>query len=278
MKIAITGINGFLGSHVADYFTSKHQVFGISTSANQTQNFPVFRYDQLHAIDAPDVIVHCHAAVASGKTFPNNQTLFEGNVSSTEKVIAAFPNCKHLYVSSVSIYENQGKPISEDAAIRPTSSYAISKYWGEITALKAEKSIVLRMSSLFGNGMKEDTLIPNYCNQAIQNRQIEVWGTGARKQNYCHVADAVQIIDAIVAKDVWTSQIYLGVSSQEYANIEIAKIIAQETGATIVNLNQDNSQSVHYDNSFTINSLNLQQNSNIKGNIKSYIEWKKRQF
>jgi hypothetical protein len=48
--------------------------------------------------------------------------------------------------------------------------------------------------------MKENTLIPNYINQGLIKKEIEVWGNGSRLQNYIHVNDVVNVIELIIAK------------------------------------------------------------------------------
>lgn len=276
MKITISGISGFLGANLALFFSEENEVTGISTST-AVSKFKVYDFKQLEQIAKPDVIIHCHAAVASGNLVLDQETLFRGNVQATEQIVNHFPDAAHLYISSASIYGNAVGTIQEKSSTEPLSAYAISKLWGENIVLKAKKSAVLRLSSLYGNGMKENTLIPNYTNQAIKNHQIEVWGKGERKQNYFHVSDAALLVEAIIKKNDWNQQIYLGTSDKEYSNLEIAKIIAAETQSEIIFKNNDYALSVHYNNSFTQNSLNWQPQTTIAAGLKQYTAWKKRQ-
>lgn len=278
MKIMITGISGFLGSHLAGHFAKAHQVCGVSTSVASLGNIPVYDYEHLEAAERPDVIIHCHAAVASGNTVLDKETLRNGNIYPTQKIIGQFPEAKHIYISSVSVYGQNQETITETTAISPFTAYAQSKYEAEQIIASAPKSAIIRLSSLFGTGMKENTLIPNYVNQALQNGQIEVWGTGERMQNYFHVSDAAALIDAMIQKNTWNQPVYLGVSEKEYSNIEIARTIAIATGARIVHLNDDTSVSVHYDNTFTRKNLNWHPEMQTTEAIKAYIQWKKRQY
>jgi len=277
MKIAISGISGFLGSHLAAFFSKENEVSGISTSIREIPEIPVYSFEQLHQIDNPDIVIHCHAAVASGNTAPDQKTLFDANVLATEKITAYFPKAAHLYISSVSVYGAFPETIDECSAASPLTDYAISKYWGEIAVLKSEKSAVIRLSSLFGNGMKENTLIPNYTNQAVQNEQIEVWGNGERKQNYIHISDVAKLIEAIILKQAWNRNVFLGVDEQEHSNLETAKIIASLTRAEIVFKHTDHALSVHYNNIFTQNSVNWRPETTLSEGLKQYLAWKKRQ-
>lgn len=64
--------------------------------------------------------------------------------------------------------------------------------------VSGDKNVILRISSLYGEGMKENTLISNYCDKALENKCIEVWVTGSRKQNYIHVANVVELLEKII--------------------------------------------------------------------------------
>lgn len=277
MKIAITGIGGFLGANLVDFLRPKAEIVGISTSTKMA-TVPVYGFDELGQVQTPDVIVHCHAAVASGTTMLDAETLRKGNIDATQQIVNQFPEAKHLYISSVSIYGNNPDRITEQTIPNPQTDYAKSKFEAEQIIQKQKKSAIIRLSSLYGNGMKENTLIPNYVNQALQNKPIEVWGTGERRQNYFHVNDAARLIVAIIEKDTWQSPVFLGVSDNEYANIEIAQLIASATGSPIVHRNDDASISVRYNNAFTQNTLNWHPETQIETGIKAYIQWKEKQY
>ena len=278
MTIIITGINGFLGSNIATSLKQNYSVVGISKTSTFAKGINTYTSDEIDLIKiVPDIVIMCHAAVSSGNYFCDIKTLFNSNVLLTETLVNKFPTAKHIYISSASIYSNTNNILDENSNINPLNDYAISKYWGEKISQKVSKSVIVRLSSLYGLGMKDNTLIPNYVNQAIQSNIIEVWGSGERKQNYFHVTDAVELIQAIINTGSWNKEIYLGVYKHEYSNIEIAKIISSETNAEIVFKNTDTSQSVHFDNTSTRNCLNWAPVTSISTGLKQYIEWKRKQ-
>lgn len=278
MLIAITGITGFLGSNAVEILSATLNIFGISHSISNHPNIPVYTFQYLEKIHSvPDVVLHCHAAVSSGINNIDKKTLFEGNFVATEKIINAFPQAKHIYISSASIYEQSDEMKTELSMSAPVSDYAFSKLQAENLVLKTDKAVVVRLSSLYGIGMKENTIIPNYINQAINNQQIEVWGKGNRMQNYIHVSDVVNLIDKIVHRDIWDKKIYLGVSDKEYSNIELAQMISNFTNAKINFVNSDSSLSNHFDNRFTRNELNWYPKCDLSLELKKIIEWKQRQ-
>jgi UDP-glucose 4-epimerase len=128
---------------------------------------------------------------------------------------------------------------------------------------------------VFGENMKENTIIPNYVNQAMKNGVIEVWGNGKRRQNYFHVSDAVAYIEKIITNKI--EGVLLGTSSKEFSNIELANIIRKETSATVKLVNSDNTKSFAFDNKLTREILGITSEKEFTNGIKEYIYWKQKQ-
>lgn len=281
VKILITGIYGFLGCNLANQLSKENEVIGLyNANKNSLLNTSIATFSNIEEIQfKPNVIVMCHAAVVSGNTQLSNDTLFNTNVEFTNKILNYFPEVKIIYISSVSVFGNyDNEKITEQTSVNPLNDYAKSKLAAEQLCLIDDKNVVIRFSSLYGNGMKENTLIPNYVNQALKNNKIEVWGKGLRYQNYIHVDDAVSLIEKVVYHNKKISFPVLGVDSKEYSNKEVAEIIAEKTNAKINFINNDNSASFFYNNTVSKNVLNWQPNFNLIQGINNYLKWKEKQY
>ena len=278
MKILITGIAGFLGKNLVKTL-NQHQLFGLDIQEGIIDGVSVFSANDMEKIDINiDVLIICHAAVASGITILSNDILYDVNVSLTEKIVTKFKDAFIVYISTASIYDANLALIQEDSTIDPQSNYAISKLWSERIVLANAKSTIIRLSSLFGNGMKENTIIPNYVNQALSKGKIEVWGKGERMQNYIHVDEACTYVElAIENFEKVQGKILLAVSKKEYSNVALAQIIAKETNAEIVFNKNDNSKSLCYNNYFTTDLLGFKSKFSFEEQIQDYIKWKKEQ-
>ena len=280
MKVLITGIYGFLGFQLAKKLSENHNIIGLYNSQKPIhfdKNIALFgKLDQIDSI--PDVIIMCHAAVSSGTTNVDEETLFETNVAFTRQIIEKFPTIKTIYISSVSVFGNYPEVIDENTITNPQTAYAISKLEGEKEVKQNSNSSIIRFSSLYGNGMKENTLIPNYCNQAINSKVIEVWGNGSRFQNYIHVDDAISLIKKIIEYPSKVDFTFLGVAEREYTNDNVAKIISDLTGSKINYLNEDKALSFHYNNKLTQKVLNWHPEIELKEGLKNYLKWKEKQF
>lgn len=278
--ILISGIKGFLASHLFNLLKDNFTVYGIGRTTELWNGIQIFSSSDLNTISIqPDFLVLCHAAVSSGQISLDEQQLFEVNVSLTKQLIVKFSSSKIICISSCSVYDIKTSLIQEESPINPQSDYAKTKLIAEKLVLDTSNATIIRLSSLYGVGMKENTIIPNYINQAIKNKVITVWGKGLREQNYIYVEDACQfIILAIQNFDSAKNKTLLGVSKEEYSNIDLANIIAEYTSATIEFVNEDSATSFHYNNQKTCELLGWQPKTNFKAAIINYIQWKKEQF
>lgn len=279
MTILITGIYGFLGSRLAEKLVEDHRVIGLYNINTKPLDSRITIYNDIEDIDIiPDVIVLCHAAVSSGNHEEESDVLFSVNVNFTEKVINKFPDTKLIYISSASIFGNNGNVIIENAADQPQTPYTQSKLAGENLIMKNPGNYVIRLSSLYGKGMKENTLVPNYINQALQSKTISVWGNGGRYQNYIYIEDAINLIEKAMECKSTIDYPFLGVADIEYTNAEVAEVVAKITGAEIIYTGEDKSLSVHYNNALTRKTLNWSAVTQLAYGLREYIEWKEKQY
>jgi nucleoside-diphosphate-sugar epimerase len=280
MKILITGVNGFLGSHLVRNLLQDYDIIGIKgESVKKDYNcseFKVYEAFELEKIkENPDVVVLCQASVVSGNSEIENDQLYKGNVLFTEQVVNKFSMSRFVYISTVSVHSQIRDTITEKSIVSPSNEYSISKLWAEKIVLQNHDSVIIRFPSLYGIRMKENTLIPNYINQALKNGEIEVFGKGIRRQNYLNISDAISIIRKAIRLDKFNKEIFLGTYVKEFSNIEIANLIKEETGAKITHVGEDNSPSVKYDNRFTRKRLNWEPIIRMSDGLIEYIKWKK---
>lgn len=162
IKVLITGISGFVGSHLAEYYlnNSDAQVYGLIRHRSSKEllshiqdkiNFVEGDLNDSHSINEviqkvqPDYIHHLAAQsyVPSSwvRPFETLQTNFLGSLNILEAVRHYSPNTVVHFSSTSEIYGNQTKlPISEDNTPYPASPYAVSKLAMEYLASQYHKS------------------------------------------------------------------------------------------------------------------------------------------
>jgi nucleoside-diphosphate-sugar epimerase len=279
-KVIITGVHGFLGNRLMETLCADFNVFGIARNESINSVVPIFSSNKLDTINLePDYLIVCHAAVSYGNVKQNSDILYDANVKLTTELVSKFNTSKIIYISTASIFYGNEVIINEKSLDSPSNGYSISKYWAEKIVLNTKRATVLRLSSLFGVGMSENTIIPNYTKQALSNNIIEVWGEGKRSQNYTHVDDVCCYIKkSIEAFELVKGKVLLAVHTEEYSNIALAKIISEATNSEIEYKNEDNAISLHYNNEETRRLLNWNPISDFKQEIQNYIKWKQKQF
>ncbi len=278
-SLLITGSGGFLGKALMQHLSDTYDVKGISRNSNAKENFQLIDWENLNQIKlAPDFIVMTHAAVASGSFSPSDEELFEVNVKKSLLLRNRFPESKIVYISTCSVYTTNSEEISEYSNLSPQSKYAETKLKAECELLSRGLCKILRISSLFGIGMKENTIIPIYVNQALNHGEIEIWGKGTRVQNYISIVEAVQFISSMIEHfDNLKSEVFLGVASCEHSNAELAAMIASKTGALMRFSGIDASKSYHFNNKLSRELLGISTDCIFEKELNKYIEWKQKQ-
>lgn len=146
MRILITGMAGFIGSHLAERFEAGgHTVFGVDNfETGRGQNAPAaveldirdrhLFYEYANQIK-PDLVVHCAASYKNPDHWHRDvDTNVTGTINAV--LVAKHHNAKLVYFQT---------------ALPPTSSYAISKIAGEhYIRISGVPSLVFRLANVYG--------------------------------------------------------------------------------------------------------------------------------
>jgi GDP-4-dehydro-6-deoxy-D-mannose reductase len=181
MKILITGIYGFAGSHIANYLCQQgHQIAGfcLESDIDRTaipESIEIFtgdlrqpdRLSEVVAAFDPDRVIHL-AAVSSVKfSFDNPAETFAINITGTQNLLQAIARQKKpaqtLLVSSSEIYGQLGPndvPVSETALLAPVNPYGVSKAAVDLMGYQYFKSFgipVYRIRAFSHTGPRQST-------------------------------------------------------------------------------------------------------------------------
>ncbi|KWT85308.1 NAD-dependent epimerase/dehydratase family protein [Candidatus Magnetominusculus xianensis] len=205
----ITGTSGLLGRRLLRVLTREYPqmrvVAAIRTEDSiEADNNIKYTSGDLTLTESwakmPDNVTHVfHLAAAIPRGGGADDTSVAlNNILPVVHLAAQTHHWRHLrqvvYSSSISVYADTPDIINEDSQLGPADAYAASKLAGEnlLTPLrkKGVRTAFLRYSSLYGNGQYPGTVLPVMIDCAMKNREILVYGSGERTQDFLHCEDA----------------------------------------------------------------------------------------
>ena len=274
MRALVIGINGFLGTALTEACLAKGwDTEGVHFRTYSPVGIKSTEMSDLAALKPDyDYVFLLAAKIPYGKYNEPDMSVVEANVILVHTVCKHFPNAKIVYSSSISVY---GTPplhekITENTPLNHPPLYGLSKLSGEYIVRNHPHFSIVRFTSLYGKGMNTGTILPSMIHQAKTTGKIAIWGTGERKQDYIHVSDAAQYL--IAAAERGENEVYLGVTGESIANLDLAYLIQSLVGkCEIFFYGEDASPSFEYNSSHTINVLRYTPNISLSKGIKTLL-------
>jgi nucleoside-diphosphate-sugar epimerase len=206
VRIAVTGINGFLGLYLKNKLEGeKFTIIPIQRSMGHDLTQP----DTLSSIPEADVLVHLAAVSFVPDSYKRPQLFYNTNFNGTLNALelARKWKSKFIYLSSYVYGEPEYQPIDEDHPVKPFNPYAQSKVLAEELVKAYHRDfevpvIILRPFNIYGRNQGAQFLIPKIIGQFQAGDEITVFDPRP-KRDYVHVEDVAQaIVNSIHKKDV----------------------------------------------------------------------------
>ena len=251
--ILVTGINGFVGKHVARELHSQNiKITGTGMGAADDSikslltNFvscDLTDQESVKQIDFSqfDAVIHLAALAHQGLSFEHPHKFINQNSAMVIHLFEAAlaQNLDHyprfIMVSSGAIYESdQPMPLTEQSKVSHGSPYAISKLLGEMLGDYYQKrgidSVVVRPFNHTGPGQGPGFLIPDMVkkiNEAGEGGTITV-GNLSTRRDYTDVRDVVKAYVTLATAPEITHRLYNVCSGVSRSGEEIVQRITQE--------------------------------------------------
>ncbi|MGM0441159.1 MAG: UDP-glucuronic acid decarboxylase family protein [Elusimicrobiota bacterium] len=258
MNIVVTGVSGFLGSHLADYLLEKgHRVIGMDNLiTGNTDNishlamekkFKFIEHDVTNYIYLPgdiDWVLHfaCPASPVDYLKLPI-KTLKVGSLGAHKTLgLAKEKGARYLLASSSEVYgDPQEHPQKEDYwghvnTVGPRGVYDEAKRFGEAITMAYHRSHgldtrIARIFNSYGPRMKigDGRVVPNFLSQALQGDALTVYGDGTQTRSFCYVKDTVRGIYKLMQAD-YNKPVNIG-NPKEMTINKFAQIVLRITGS-----------------------------------------------
>lgn len=245
MKILVLGSQGFIGSHLVDFFLNKALfVTGCDLIEYSSNRFQYHRLS-INSIDFETLLEgqtfdFCVNAAGSGNvpySFKYPSSDFEANTISVSTILETLKktqaNCKYLHISSAAVYGNPiHLPIKETAACSPISPYGYHKWMSEILCkeyyrLYKQQLAIIRPFSVYGNGLKKQ-LLWDLCQKIEKEDSVSLYGTGNETRDFIHIYDLCELIFKVMYFSPFRLDIYNAAGGEEVSIKQIVEIFEKK--------------------------------------------------
>ncbi|MBA7680213.1 UDP-N-acetylglucosamine 4-epimerase [subsurface metagenome] len=246
-KILVTGVAGFIGSHLCEKLLKKgYTVLGVDSFTDfypktlkeknlevslQNSHFKFIKADILNLTSIDEDIEYIfHVAAQPGVRTSwgmNFDTYIKDNILATQHLLELSKNHKGLkkfiYSSSSSVYGNAEMfPTREDTLPKPVSPYGVTKLAGEHLCQLYLKNynvpiICLRYFTVFGPRQRPDMAFNKFIKSMLREESLTVYGDGEQSRDFTYVSDVVDANILAMQKD--TKEIIFNIGGGNYATI-----------------------------------------------------------
>jgi GDP-4-dehydro-6-deoxy-D-mannose reductase len=226
-RLLITGMNGFVGRHVAmQALQQDHDVRGFDVGPPTDSLIVTADLRNAAAVrDAvaqfsPELVIHLAGLLRSS----DPQSLYEIHVVGTANLLDALVGAglrpRVVVASSSAVYGDPGspRPISEDTPLRPLTHYGASKAAQEIVALRYQRAmgmpvIVARSFNVTGPGQPPTLATGAFAEQIARAEHLG--------QNVIRVGSLEPVRDFVDVRDVAKAYLMLAASGDpgEFYNV-----------------------------------------------------------
>ena len=231
MKVVVTGVAGFMGSHLADEFLARgHEVVGIDNliggyldnvpSGVEFHHLDLVELDKLHVpFKNAELVVHTACTAYEGLSVFSPALITQN----TSQIIATTMSAslkagvrKIVHMSSMARYGTQDTvPFTEDLLPKPQDPYGIAKYAGELLIKNLSETHGMEYSilvphNIIGPRQKYDDPFRNVAsimiNRMLRGKQPIIYGTGEQKRCFSFMQDVIDPLMVACESQIANSQ------------------------------------------------------------------------
>jgi dTDP-glucose 4,6-dehydratase len=259
MRLLITGGAGFIGSNFIRLILSSYPDYEVTnldklTYAGNLENLkdvsdsPRYRFIRgdicdrervEEAIGRADAVVHFAAESHVDRSIHAAADFIQTNVLGTQVLLDAAREAKVSRFVLISTDEvmgscEEGGYFTESSPLRPNSPYAASKAGAEHLARAARVTfgldvVTTRASNNYGPYQFPEKLIPLMIANAMEDRELPVYGDGLNVRDWLYVEDCCRAIDAVFHRGR-SGEVYNIGSRAERTNLEVVRTLLDLLG------------------------------------------------
>lgn len=262
MKVIVTGGAGFIGGNFVHYMLDNHpdhQIICVDclTYAGNMETLadvmdkPNFAFRKVDITDRenvykvfeefhPDIVVNFAAESHVDRSIENPSVFLNTNILGTQVMMDAcrkYGISRYHQVSTDEVYGDLplDRPdlfFTEETPIHTSSPYSASKASADLLVQAYHRTFGLpvtisRCSNNYGPYHFPEKLIPLMIINALNDKELPVYGTGENVRDWLYVEDHCRAIDLIIHKGK-VGEVYNIGGHNEMKNLDIVRIICKE--------------------------------------------------
>ncbi len=263
LNILVTGGAGFIGSNfvrhmIETYPHYKIVNYDLLTYAGNLENLKDIEshenytfvkgdinnrelVDHLVKFHSVDVIVNFAAESHVDRSITEPDIFVKSNVLGTQALldVAKANNIqKYVQVSTDEVYGSLGETgyFTEETPLAPNSPYSASKAGGDMLVSAYHETFgmnvnITRCSNNYGPYHFPEKLIPLMVTNALEGKELPIYGDGKNVRDWLHVKDHCAAIDLVIHKGK-PGEVYNVGGHNERTNNDIVHLIVEKLGVS----------------------------------------------
>jgi dTDP-glucose 4,6-dehydratase len=265
-NILITGGAGFIGSHLVEYLLNNHPTYNIvnldaltyagdnERNANVASN-PRYKFIYGNICDeylVEDIfktyeissVFHLAAETHVDNSISSPRIFVETNVGGTLTLLevarrhwqddkSKAKNPRFIHVSTDEVYGSLGDTgyFTESSPYAPNSPYSASKASSDFLVRSYFHTfglpvIITNCSNNYGPAQHNEKLIPTIIRNALEGREIPIYGNGKNIRDWLYVRDHCTALDKVFQGGKLGESYNIG-THNEKTNVEIANLVCE---------------------------------------------------
>ena len=257
-KILVTGVAGFLGSHLSEHLTALgHKVIGIDNMIGgykdnipkdiEFHNIDCCEFEKIKEImSGVEVVYHCAATAHEGLSVFSPYEITKNNYLASVSIFSAAVNEKVkriIFCSSMARYGSQKHPFTEKMKPQPVDPYAISKVAAEqvlinLCELNKIEWVIAVPHNIIGPRQKYDDPFRNVVsimiNRMLQGKAPIIYGDGKQTRCFSYIDDCLSCMLPMLDEKKLNKQIINIGPDEEFVTInKVAELCSNVTGINL---------------------------------------------
>ncbi len=262
MTVLVTGGAGFIGSNFVKLYMTKHPgdkviVLDALTYCGNMDNFPekILQSEDFEFIhgDIRDrglvektmaragKVIHFAAETHIDRSIDNSDPFISTDIKGTQVLLEAarkHPVERFVHISTSEVYGTaEETPMTEEHPLKPKSPYAAAKCGADRLAYAYHityglPTVIIRPFNNYGPNQFPEKLIPLFITNALENKELPVYGTGRNTRDWLFVEDCCEALDSALSRDLESVEgevINLG-TGKDYDVLTIAGLLLDALG------------------------------------------------